>query len=243
MKQKYILLATCIVAVFLVSCAPMQQAAGAPPRTITVVGEGKVRTSPDIAQVNVGVEVAASTVPEAAKQTAKTMEALMAALKAQGVAEIDIQTSSYNVYAERPYIDPMASAGSETPPTTYRFSNNVMVTVRDITKIEDILAAAIEAGANNIYMGTFDVADPSKLRAQAREEAVKIGKAKAEELAKLNGVTLGKIVNINENVDTGMPFMNSAAFSSAEGKGGGGGPISPGELELNVQLQLTYEIQ
>ncbi|MDM8532398.1 SIMPL domain-containing protein [Anaerolineales bacterium HSG25] len=212
------------------------------PRTITVIGEGRVNVEPDMAQINIGVEVMAPTVQEAASQTSQTMEQLTNALLQQGIAENDIQTSNYNVYAERPFNMMEGPGSSGMSEINYRFSNNVTVIVRDLSKIEDILGAGIEAGANNIYGVSFGIDDPSSLRAEAREEAVQVAKAKAEELATLNGVTVGQVVTISEVVNSAMPFANSANLQMSEGFGGGG-PISPGELEVRVQLQLTYEIE
>ena len=219
-----------------------EEATSSLPRTITVIGEGRVNVEPDMAQITIGVEIMAPTVQEASTQTSQTMEKLNAALIQQGVAEKDIQTSNYNVYAERPF-DMMEGPGSSgMSKTNYRFNNNVTVAVRDLSKIEDILGAGIEAGANNIYGVSFGVDDPSSLRVDARKEAVEVARAKAEELATLNGVTVGQVVTISEVVNNNMPFANSAALQMSEGFGGGG-PISPGELEVRVQLQITYEIE
>lgn len=206
-------------------------------RTITVIGEGRVKTDPDMAQVTMGVESMAPTVQEAADQTSATMETLMTTLQAEGIDPADIQTTNYNLFAERPF-GPEASGNQ----TTYRFSNNVSVIIRDLDKIEQIMAAAIEAGANNIFMGTFSLSDPVSLRAEARKEAVNVARSKAQELAGLNGVTLGDVISVSEVINNGGMFFNSDTVSMAEGRGGGG-PITPGQVALMVQLEVTYAIE
>ena len=220
------------------AAAPAQASSdNAVPRLITVIGEGRIIAQPDIAQVTIGVETFGDEVKTVAAQTEETMTNLLETLKAQGIAEKDIQTSNYSVYTER--FGPMEMSSNEV---NYRFSNNVTVTVRDLDKIESILGAVIEAGANNIYGVNFSVADPSELRKQARAKAVEVAESKAAELAQLNGVAVGPVVSISEVVGSVGPFYNSAAYSVAEGFGGGG-PISPGELEFSVQLQISYAIQ
>ena len=160
-------------------------------RTITVIGEGRVKVNPDIAQVTIGVESFGSDIKMVGQEVETTMTNLVETLKAQGVPEKDIQTSNYSVYTER--FGPMEI---DADSLSYRFSNNVTVIVRDLSQIETILGAVIEAGANNIYGVNFSVEDPATLRKQARAEAVTIAKSKAEELAQLNGVTVGEVVTI-----------------------------------------------
>jgi uncharacterized protein YggE len=211
------------------------------PRTITVVGEGRVRMKPDIAQINIGIEVVGDTVKGTSSEAASTMEAVMASLQAQGVDEKDMQTSGYNVWVERPY----GPEGMPTDEVRYHVGNTVMVTIRDLDTVGTVLDAAIEAGANNIYGVTFSAANPGSLMSEARETAVADALAKAQELAELNNVTLGEVISISEVISPGGLYVggirSAAAFAEGMG-GGGGGPISPGELEMTTQLQITYAI-
>ena len=208
------------------------------PRNITVIGEGRVKAKPDIAQAGIGVEIVGSDVKQASSDAAAAMEALLAALKAQGVTENDIQTSYYNIWVERPY----NPDGSQSTEVIYHVSNTVQVTIRDLSKVTTTLGAAIEAGANTINSVNFNLADPSELEVQARQEAVENAKATAEELATLNGVTLGEVTSVSE-VITSEPLLSTASYA-AEGIGGGAaGPLSPGEVEVTVQLQVSYATQ
>jgi len=207
-------------------------------RTITVVGEGQVSSAPDIALVNIGVQVFDPDVNMATQKAADDMEALMSALKAEGVAENDIQTSYYNVYVDRPY-------GPQGPSSEvqYQVSNNVQVTIRDLEKVTTILGVAIEAGANNINSVEFRLSDAAELRAQARSKAVDDALATAEELADLNSVAVGQVVSVSEVVSSGAYFVSDQSYEAAQGFGGGGaGPITPGEVKVNVQLEITYAI-
>lgn len=210
------------------------------PRTITVVGDGKVTIKPDIATTNIGVEIMASTVKEASTEAATTMEAIIDALKANGVAAKDIQTSGYNVWMERPYQE--IGVEESTQATIYRVSNTLNVIVRDLDNLGTVLDVAMEAGANNIYGVNFSLADQGELASEARADAVADALAKATELAGLNNVEVGQVVSISEVVGGGGYYAsNFSKLASFEGMGGGT-PVSPGELELTVQLQITYQI-
>ncbi len=211
------------------------------PRTITVVGEGTVKIKPDIAQANIGVEVIKPTVKEASSGARDVMQAVLKALKEQGVGEKDIQTSGFNVYAERPY-----TPEGPSDEILYHVSNQVAVTIRDLETVETVLGATMEAGANSIYGVTFSLAEPSKVESEARKKAVADAQAKAQELATLNGVKLGDVVSVSEVVG-GRGGYYAGGFRevvvSAGMGGGGGGPIAPGEMELTMQLEIVYTIQ
>jgi uncharacterized protein len=212
------------------------------PRTITVVGKGSVKIQPDMAALNLGVQTMGPTVKEATGEAAKTMEAILAALKAEGIADKDIQTSGYNVWADMGY-GPERSPNQEM---TYRVNNNVRVMVRDLDAVGTILDVAIEAGANAIHGVSFGLAEPETLEAEARELAAENALAKAKELAALHDVEVGQVVSISEVLSGGfmmsnferMDTMMAPAFGA-----GGAGPITPGELELSMQLQVVYAIE
>ncbi len=213
---------------------------GSSPRTITVVGEGQVSVAPDLARINLGVETLGSDVKQASSEAAATMEAMVSALETQGVADRDIQTAYYNIWLERPYAGPDVGAGSGE--ATYHVNNNVSVTVRNLDNLTDILGAVLDAGANTVNSIDFNVADPSGLRSEARQRAIDDALATAQELAELNGVEIGEVVSVSEVVTPGLFPVAVGAY--AQGVGGGGvGPISPGEVEISTQLQVTYAIQ
>lgn len=212
-------------------------------RTVTVVGEGVVKIKPDIAQVTIGVEVVKPTVKEASAEVNAIMDAVMAALDEAGVEEKDIQTSGFSIWVERVY-GPDGSFDDEQ--NRYHVNNSVFATLRDLETVGATLDAAIEAGANNIYGVTFSLADPKSVESDARAKAVENAKAKAEELAALNDAEVGAVVSISEVIGQGGGYFggNFAASQMQLGGGGGGGTsVSPGELSLSMQIQITYELQ
>ena len=207
-------------------------------RSVTVVGEGTVSLTPDIAETNIGVEVLRPSVQEATAAAEELMQSILSALEEQGIAEDDIQTSGYSVYAER--------YGPEGPladdETQYRVSNNVQVTIRNIDNVGEVLDAAVEAGANNIYGVNFRVEDPSSVESEAREAAFADAREKASELATLSDAQLGQVITISEIIgNAGFYQSNFAAADMASGLGGGGG-FAPGEQDMVMQLQITFAL-
>ena len=207
-------------------------------RTITVVGEGSASAPADIARVNIGVQVSDPDVKVATDEAAAQMESVLTAFQADGIAENDIQTSYYNVYVDRPY-SPQGQPGEPV----YQVSNSMQVTIRDLTRITEILGLAIESGANSINSVEFRLSDPTSIRSEARAEAVTNAEAQAAELAKLNGVVVGEVTRISEVIDSGAYFVSEQSYDAAQGYGGGGGgPISPGNVTVSVQLQIEYSM-
>ena len=231
-------LAACNGALPSQAAAPGQQTTGPAAGGITVVGQGMSYGQPDQATVIVGVDTFAPTVAEATSQNQATLDGVMAALEAAGIAAEDIQTTNYSLYAEQIYGDrgPEGIAG-------YRISNQVNVKIRDIALVGDVLAAVTEAGANAIYGVNFSVADPAALEAEARAAAMDDARKRAESLAELGGVALGDIQVISEVVGTPvMPLgMGGGGFAMEQAASAPG--ISPGQLSYQVQVQVTYGIQ
>ncbi len=212
--------------------------AATPPRTITVVGRGSVSIEPDVAHVTIGVQVSGDNARQASDEAKTIMKAVLKTLEDLGVAGKDVQTTGFGIHVEpQPPVGPGGGRGGEKT-VVYRVYNNVGVTIRDLDKVGDILDAAIEAGANNIYGVTFGVDDPKPYMKQAREKAAADARARAEELAALHDVAVGEVISISEVIGGfgATPPAASAAF------GGGGGPIPTGELDLTAELQVVYAI-
>jgi len=214
-----------------------------PAQTITVVGQGSVSITPDIARVSVGVETSAGTVSEAVAENARQMEAILAALKDIGIAEKDIQTTNYSVYMER-YPESVALvAGSEASEAKalYRVSNMVNVIIRELDKVSAVLDGVIAAGANNIWGVSFDLDDPDAAQAEARAKAMANARARAEALAALSEVKLGPVMAVSEVIG-GNVYPAAIAVERAA-MAWGGGAISPGEVEVSYQVQMSYFIE
>lgn len=210
--------------------------------SITVVGVGKVTVVPDVVQIQLGVETISDTVAAATVENDKVMDAVLAALKKEGVAEKDIQTSYYSIYPEYD----QRRVGDEVKPSQivgYRVSNSVSVVIRDtqgMEKVSAVLEAVVEAGANNVGGITFTLDDPQAVEDQARALAVADAKRRAEDLARLTGVTLGQVTYVSE-VITGSPIPMSREMAVPAAVGGGPG-ILPGEQDYSVSIQITYAI-
>jgi uncharacterized protein YggE len=234
----FITLLTAGIAVALTACGNATGVGGnAQARSVNVTGSSVVYARPDNGQVNVGIEVVASTVQDAMSQNEQVMQKILAALKEQGVAEEDIQTSNFSVWVDQTYDEngnPKAIAG-------YRVSNDLNIIVRDVSRIGSVLEAATNAGANKVYGISFGFSDTGKLREQAREKAVADAKAKAEALAKLSGATVGQVITISEYASSANPVP--IALEARDVVASSAPSISTGQMGVTVEVTVSFELK
>lgn len=202
-------------------------------REITVVGQGKASIQPDIAKLTIGVQTIADTVQGAAQENASKMTQVLSNIKDLGVSDADIQTYIYNIFPQY-----QNKNGGIQGITGYQVDNNVQVTVRDLSKISDVVDQAVQAGANNISNISFSYSNPEKLQAEALNQAYTNAQGRAAILAKAGNVQLGDVISISENTSS-SPVPLAASVAQL---GGGGTPIQSGNIEVQVQIQVVYAI-
>lgn len=208
------------------------------PSTVTVSGHGSVNVVPDTARITIGVDVTLPTLEEAQTESTAQANAIIGAIRENGVAEEDVQTSNFSVFVVRNY----DQNGAPSEIIGYQITNQVNVTVRDIGTVGDILADVIGAGANNIWGISFFVDDETVPASEARVLAVEDARRKAEELAAASGMALGRVLAINEGTQV-MPYPVPYGRADAQMAGGAGAPpIEPGTNEVVVDVQVTYEL-
>ena len=246
--KTYLIVSSIVLAALLTGCAGAAFAQTETPaaqgdepkvtRTVTVTGSGKVYLTPDIAYITIGVHTEGDNAAEAVASNNTQSQKVIDALLAQGIAEKDIQTTNFSIYPQQEF----DTEGKPTGKIKYIVDNSVFVTVRDITKVGDVLDAAVKAGANTISGIQFDVADKTAALSDARKAAVKDAGVKAEELASAAGVTLGDVQTISEYTSGGPQPMYDmrAAAPMAEAASV---PVQAGQMLLTVDVNMVYEIR
>lgn len=204
--------------------------------TLVVSGLGRVNIKPDIAYINAGVETIMKDARQAQEENAKAMNRVMAALRAQGVQDKDMQTSHYSVSIEYDY------SGEKRTKLGYRVANNIRVSIRQVQRVGEMLTALHKAGANNIHGVTFGVENQADAYATALEEAIKQAKAEAGIMAKHAGVTLGKPIAVYEGQAPQEIFSGRKDLAIAE-QAGSTVPIMEGEFEVQATVTIVYGIE
>lgn len=206
----------------------------------TVSGTGKVTVVPDTAIIDMGITSSKPSVKDAQNQANTTISAVTKALKGLGIEDKDIKTSNYSIYPQYDY-----QSGSATRITSYQVTANITVVVRDLEKANQAIDLATSNGANSIGGIQLTVAEEKQkeLVEEARNQAVEEAKTKAESLAKAAGITLGRVVNVQESGANPIVPMMARDSVKLEGMGGGGAPteIQAGSTDISSSVTLFYE--
>ena len=245
-KMRRMLISLAAISLILAGCADSTDAAAqvAPTgdsfmtNTIAVSGTGQVTGTPDTLIIDLGVQVLRPSVGEATGEAARLAQAVIDALKAQGVVEKDIQTTNYSIYPEYDYRNDTQTLRG------YRVSNTVSAKIRDLEKAGEVIDAATAAGGDDAIVNNirFDLEADGALITAAREAAWNDAKAKAEQLAALAEVGLGKAVSISETSSSSPPpimyaeVRAEAAFDAAT-------PIQAGESLVSVVVMVHFAIE
>jgi uncharacterized protein YggE len=234
---KETVLALILIVVVAFAAAPVR-----PQRTLAVTGTAEVSVKPDICYISFGIETFhKKSAREAYRSNAELMTGLSAAVRAAGIPDKDIQTSSFTVTPQYHYADTSHRRVFDG----YRVYQSLDVKVRELDKASTVLDAGMEAGATQVNNVTFAVENPKKYTADARVEAAKAAQEKAQSMADLTGVKLGKPISISENEPGGWGqyYAQSNVALDAASPAGESAGLQPGEFKLTRTVYITYEIE
>jgi uncharacterized protein YggE len=204
---------------------------------LDVSAEGRTTRVPDVATIRAGVVSQSPTAAAALADNAQRMTKVLAALKRAGVAPRDIATATVGLSPQYRYAD-------NQPPviTGYQATNSVSVRFRDVAKSGTILDALVGEGANQIDGPNLSIAQPDAALDEARADAVKRAKARAELYAKAAGMRVTRIVSIaeaGENNGGSPPPMVFARASMAKDST----EIAAGEKDVTVTLSVRFLLE
>ena len=203
---------------------------------LNVSAQAEARRVPDVATISAGVVTQAADGNTAMRQNAEQMAKVMAAIKAAGIAEKDIQTSGISLNPQYRYVE------NEAPSITgYQATNTVSLKVRDITKLGKVLDSLAAQGANQINGPSFQIDQPEPVYDEARLAALKKAKDRAETYAKALDLKVRRIISISEGGGGGFRPVPMMAMS-ARGKADMDTAVSPGETEVSVSLDVVFEL-
>lgn len=201
---------------------------------LDVTATGRVSRTPDLATIRAGVVTQAATAAAATSDNAARLAKVIAALKAAGIADRDLSTSSLSLSPQYRYVE-------NQPPaiTGYQASNTVSVRFRDVARSGRVLDTLVAQGANQIDGPALSLDDPNAALDEARTRAVVAAKARADLYAKAAGLRVERIVSIVESAeDAGgsPPMLYRARGISADSMAPT--QVLPGETEIAVTIAV-----
>jgi uncharacterized protein len=225
-------------------------------RTVQVSGTAVVNVTPDRALIQLGVQSNGRTAADVQAANATAIEQVTKAVRALGVESSDISTDWY-------VIDPIYEDYDSLHIKGYRINNTVAITLREVDRINDVISAAMQAGANQVVDVELYTSDLRKYRDQARELAMKAAAEKAQALAEAAGAQAGCVLTITENTwsyyngwyggygsgNTQNLWTQNVSQNAAPASGGDtgalseAGPVSLGQISVKAEVSATFGLK
>jgi len=208
------------------------------PKIVKTTGTAELKVTPDQAVIELGVERQSPTAKEAKAAVTYTSREILAALKALNIEDKDIQTAYL-------YLEPMIDYRKGVRITNFTAGQSLSVTLHDLSKLDAVLDAIISAGANQIGGIEYQSSDLRKYKDQARDEAAKAAREKAEALAKALGNEIGKTRSIEEVPQT-EGYYGYGRFEANTAGVVGGAPAAPstapGQLTVKASVVVSFDL-
>jgi uncharacterized protein len=203
-------------------------------RTVTVTGEETVNVQPDMAIAQIGVVTTDKELTEAQRKNNESSSSILDSFTQNGIAEKDIQTSTYQIYPQYDFVDGKQMFKG------YEVRQIFSVKIREIDKVGAIIDDAVQSGANTIERVQFTLSEPHTYYQQALSRAYEDALKKAQVLARSSGTTLNPLpLAIIE--DSSIPMIPGSAKAyvlAAESTA----PVQPGEAEVTARLTVKFKL-
>ncbi|MFH2102641.1 MAG: SIMPL domain-containing protein [Chloroflexota bacterium] len=218
-------------------------------RTVQVSGTAVVNIAPDRVLIQLGVQSNGATPESVEAANTAAIRRVIRAIEGEGVASRDISTEWYIIEPVYEYYDSLHIDG-------YRINNVVSITLREVSKVSNVMAAALEAGANQVVNVEFYTSQLRTYRDQARENAMTAAVEKARDLAAAAGAETGCVLSISENSWSyysgwwygGSNLWNQNSIQNVAPAGGAGsqgddGPVTPGQISVRAEVVVTLGLK
>jgi uncharacterized protein YggE len=236
-----------IAAIVLLATISPARAAETSPRLITVTGDADVKVVPDEVILALGIETSDRNLATAKNQNDDRAKKVIAAAQARGIEAKHIQTEQIRV-------EPRYSDGYATNLVSYVVRKTIVITLKDISKFEDVQTAALDAGANRVHGIQFQTTELRKHRDQARALAINAAREKADAMAKALGQKIGKPTSIQENYSSwwswydrwwggGMMSQNVVQNVGGAGAAPDESSFAPGQITVNARVTVSFELE
>jgi uncharacterized protein len=231
------------LAAMALSLASPGRAAEEPTPRIIVSGEGEAAAAPDMAVISLTVLREAETARAALDANSKAMAEVLAAMKAAGIADKDLQTAGFSIQPRYVYPDQNQQEPQQPKIVGYSVVNTLSLRIRDLAKLGEIIDQAVTLGVNQGGDITFVKDDIAAQLEEARKKAMENAIAKAKTLTAAAGVTTGRILEISEQSFQPQPIpMLRAEMAMAKGASDAV-PVATGENAYRVNVNVTFEIK
>ena len=207
----------------------------AQPRTLTLSATATVTAQPDMAVITVGVKTQDASAAKALSANNAQMSQIYQTLARYGIDKKDIRTVNLNLFRQ----EERDNKGNVVR-RYYVAVNTVQVTVRDLSKVGEVLDAVVQNGANSIQGIRFDLSNRHELLKQAQLAAVEQARERAKAIAEAAGTELGDVRSISFQTVAPVPRV---MLSAATAKSAGSVPVSGGEMTISATVNIAFDLK
>ncbi len=237
--KKFTLVLAAALLVF--SVAGTNLAAAAEPNTIAVSGMAEQEVAPDMAYIDVGINVRADDAETARTQEAQIASQIRRALLGLAITDNDLQNTSYYLYQEYK-VDRNGVRAADK----YVLDSSIKVTVKDLDKLSQVIDNVVEAGATNISNITYALSKQNIIQRQLLATAVENARDKAAVVANAGSRTLGNMLSADINSFDGGTIVaygaNKLRSTTNLAEDGVATKLSPGKIKLNARVQVVFSL-
>ncbi len=228
-------------ALLVFSVAGINLAAAAEPNTIAVSGMAEQEVAPDMAYIDVGINVRADDAETARTQEAQIASQIRRALLGLAITDNDLQNTSYYLYQEY-----KVDRNGVRTADKYVLDSSIKVTVKDLDKLSQVIDNVVEAGATNISNITYALSTQNIIQRQLLATAVENARDKAAVVANAGSRTLGNMLSADINSFDGGTIVaygaNKLRSTTNLAEDGVATKLSPGKIKLNARVQVVFSL-
>ena len=228
-------------ALLVFSVAGTNLAAAAEPNTIAVSGMAEQEVAPDMAYIDVGINVRADDAETARTQEAQIASQIRRALLGLAITDNDLQNTSYYLYQEY-----KVDRNGVRTADKYVLDSSIKVTVKDLDKLSQVIDNVVEAGATNISNITYALSTQNIIQRQLLATAVENARDKAAVVANAGSRTIGNMLSADINSFDGGTIVaygaNKLRSTTNLAEDGVATKLSPGKIKLNARVQVVFSL-
>lgn len=228
-------------ALLVFSVAGTNLAAAAEPNTIAVSGMAEQEVAPDMAYIDVGINVRADDAETARTQEAQIASQIRRALLGLAITDNDLQNTSYYLYQEY-----KVDRNGVRTADKYVLDSSIKVTVKDLDKLSRVIDNVVEAEATNISNITYALSTQNIIQRQLLATAVENARDKAAVVANAGSRTLGNMLSADINSFDGGTIVaygaNKLRSTTNLAEDGVATKLSPGKIKLNARVQVVFSL-
>jgi uncharacterized protein YggE len=211
---------------------------------LTVSGTARVEKPADEVRIAIGVQVEAEDARTALRRNTERMNAVVEAITKTGLTDEDYETGRFRIRPEYDRRPRNASADWEPRIVGYTVTNSLDISTGRLELVGELIAAANEAGANDVTIQGFGLAEPEQYRPEVITQATRRAITDAKALAAAADLELVRILRIDANAADPRPTVDRGmVMSSARMAADAAPPIEGGDVTLTATVRIVYEVR